>query len=168
MYTYVFVKVTVWYQGRIRPGFSKVCRNHSVVRGIAGQDGANIRSTCCAEVFHVGCRLLSNGRCACFEMFRTKLDHSIHLVQRILQTTWPSSLHHVCRFWCGATNKRPIFLCEDRVFVPSRLVTPVGKSSANRQMGGSKVFDSPFGGFHKWSYPNMVCKGKSEIEMDDN
>lgn len=62
----------------------------------------------------------------------------------------------------------PFFLCEDRVFVPSRLVTPVGKSSANRQMGGSKVFDSPFGGFHKWSYPNMVCKGKSEIEMDDN
>ena len=62
----------------------------------------------------------------------------------------------------------PFLLCEDRVFVPSRLVTPVGKPSANRQMGGSKVFDSPFGGFHKWSYPNMVCKGKSEIEMDDN
>ena len=148
MYTYVFVKVTVWYQGRIRPGFSKVCRNHSVVRGIAGQDGANIRSTCCAEVFHVGCRLLSNGRCACFEMFRTKLDHSIHLVQRILQTTWPSSLHHVCRFWCGATNKRPIFTVWRSSFCP----IPPGDS-------GRKVISQQADGWIKgfwftiWGFP---------------
>ena len=100
-------------------------------------------STSWAEVFHVGCRLLSNGRCACFEMFSTKLDHSIHLVQRILQTPWPSSLHHVCRFWCGATNKRPSCSVGRSSFCPM----PPGDSGRkviSQQMGGSKVFDSPW------------------------
>ena len=105
-------------------------------------------STSWAEVFHVGCRLLSNGRCACFEMFSTKLDHSIHLVQRILQKH-RDQVHFTTSVASDVEQRTsgPVVLWEDRVFVPCRLVTPVGKSSANRWV------DQRFLIHHDWGFP---------------